>query len=401
MKKKLLSLALALTFCLGLTVPVFAADQTASSMPAINFSLPDGAPPQFLTSTYQIRQANTSQVTLADKTAYITARSKEPEGFSLSVCELPLGTTITVSNLRSDWSSKSGKVDILGVQAYSDPDGDGVYDQWIYNFDNTPPVAPFAEDSVVYPASESGKYYHQAFFTRDNNMGFDTSVLPSSVTFSTDYLNEVFGPNTLVLLQFQVWTVINPDSVTALPTGSSGTIALLVTGEKTADTPNAPTFTDVPAGQWYADPVAWAVEKSITNGTSTTTFSPNQDCTQAQILTFLYRAARGEGAATAEDMDKAISWAREKGMIDGAFKENTPCTRATAVKYIWQAFDKPKAEKASSFTDVDKDADYAEAVSWAVEKNVTNGYGGSDTFAPDRVCNRGEIVTFLYRAYNN
>lgn len=144
MKKKLLSLALALALCFGLTLPAFAADQTAPSMPAIQFSLPGGAPPQFSASTYQIRQASTSQVTLADKTAYITARSEEPEEFSLSVCELPLGTTIPVSNLRGDWSNESGKVDILGVQAYSDPDGDGVYDQWIYNFDNTPPVRLYA-----------------------------------------------------------------------------------------------------------------------------------------------------------------------------------------------------------------------------------------------------------------
>lgn len=400
MKKKLLSLALALALCFGLTLPAFAADQTAPSMPAIQFSLPGGAPPQFSASTYQIRQASTSQVTLADKTAYITARSEEPEEFSLSVCELPLGTTITVSNLRGDWSNESGKVDILGVQAYSDPDGDGVYDQWIYNFDNTPPVAPFTEDSVVYPASESGKYYHQAFFTSDNTVGLDTSVLPSSVTFSTDYLNEVFGPNTLVLLQFQVWTVINPDSVTALPTGSSGTLALLVAGEKTAGTPTVPAFTDVPAGQWYAAPVAWAVEKSITNGTSTTTFSPDQDCTQAQILTFLYRAARSEGTATAEDMDKAIGWAREKGMIDSSFDSNKPCTHSTAVSYIWQAFDQPTA-KASSFTDVPVSAAYAKAVDWAVEKGITKGDGSEDTFAPDKVCTRGHIVTFLYRAYNN
>ena len=83
----------------------------------------------------------------------------------------------------------------------------------------------------------------------------------------------------------------------------------------------APSFTDVPAGEWYADPVAWAVDKGITNGTSTTTFSPTQNCTQAQILTFLYRAARGEGEPTAADMDKAISWAREKGMIRSEGKE--------------------------------------------------------------------------------
>lgn len=164
--------------------------------------------------------------------------------------------------------------------------------------------------------------------------------------------------------------------------------------------PTTPTFTDVSAGEWYADPVAWAVEKDITNGTSSTTFSPSQNCTQAQILTFLYRADRGEGAATAEDMGKAISWAREKGMIDSSFDGNKPCTRSTAVSYIWQAFNKPTA-KASSFTDVPASAAYAKAVDWAVEKGITKGDGSEDAFAPDKVCTRGHIATFLYRAYNN
>lgn len=169
--------------------------------------------------------------------------------------------------------------------------------------------------------------------------------------------------------------------------------------------PTTPTFTDVPAGEWYADPVAWAVQNEITNGYGAKDkFAPGVDCTEAQILTFLYRAAGEPSAAKSpvsvtDSYQDAINWAYEKGMIDRNFKENTPCTRATAVKYIWQAFDKPKAEKASSFTDVDKGADYAEAVSWAVEKDITNGHGGNDTFAPDKVCDRGTIVTFLYRAY--
>lgn len=160
------------------------------------------------------------------------------------------------------------------------------------------------------------------------------------------------------------------------------------------------TFTDVPAGNWAFDSVAWAVENGVTNGYGAKDkFAPTIECTEAQILTFLYRADRGGGTPVAEDMNKAVNWAREKGMIDENFKQNTPCTRAQAVKFIWEAFGKQTATKPASFTDVDKGADYAEAVSWAVEKEITKGYGGNDTFAPDRVCNRGEIVTFLYRAY--
>ena len=87
-------------------------------------------------------------------------------------------------------------------------------------------------------------------------------------------------------------------------------------------------------------------------------------------------------------------------MIDNSFDGNKPCTRSTAVSYIWQAFNKPIA-KASSFTDVPANAAYAKAVNWAVEKGITKGDGSESTFAPDKVCTRGHIVTFLYRAYNN
>lgn len=162
----------------------------------------------------------------------------------------------------------------------------------------------------------------------------------------------------------------------------------------------SPAFPDVPVGEWYADPVTWAVKKNITNGTTATTFSPAQNCTHAQILTFLYRANRGGGAAVSGDMDKAVSWARGKGMVDSSFNGNRFCTRAEAVKYIWQAFNKPGA-RISSFNDVPANADYADAVSWAVEKGVTKGTNTEGTeFSPDTVCTRGHIVTFLYRAYN-
>lgn len=98
--------------------------------------------------------------------------------------------------------------------------------------------------------------------------------------------------------------------------------------------PAAPAFRDVPTNAYYAAPVSWAVSKNITNGTSSTAFSPDQTCTQVQILTFLYRAVRNGGTADASDMDKAINWARGKGMIDGGFDGGKPCTRASAVKFI-------------------------------------------------------------------
>lgn len=161
--------------------------------------------------------------------------------------------------------------------------------------------------------------------------------------------------------------------------------------------PAKPAFSDVPAGAWYSDAVDWAVKKNITTGTGNGKFSPTQNCTHVQILTFLYRAARGGGTASPADMDAAVSWAREKGMIGASFNGAKECTRVEAVNYIWQALDKPAAA-ASSFTDMAGYENYAKAVDWAVASGVTQGTNTAGTmFSPDTVCTRGHIVTFLYR----
>lgn len=165
-------------------------------------------------------------------------------------------------------------------------------------------------------------------------------------------------------------------------------------------------FADVSPDAYYAVPVAWAVEKEITSGTSDTTFSPNQDCTNAQILTFLWRAC-GKPAPEIDNpftnsipdayMQAAV-WAYEQGMVSGStFDTNQPCTRAMAVTYLWQAAGSPAVEEKGIFADVPAGADYAQAVAWAVDNGVTSGTSNS-TFSPDNVCSRGQIVTFLYRA---
>lgn len=378
MRKNVLSLALALIMALSL-LPVAAFASTAEPyLYDVKFVVPDGATaPSLVTASYQVREAKANS---SGTYAYGTAASTNP----ITVYELPLGYGITIDNVRRGNSLSS--TDVVTFQAWSDPDNDGVYEQRVfksrlaesvYSVVSLTEKGPFAStEDVTYT-----NFQVASFFGFKPELGSTTY----SIAFTTDQLCDLFGPNTLLNI-----SVLEGKNYTA-----QMTCTVLLTGKSAA-----PAFTDVPTGEWYADPVAWAVEKSITNGTEPTKFSPNQDCTQAQILTFLYRAQRGERAATAEDMDKAISWAREKGMIDSNFDGNKPCTRSTAVSYIWQAFNKPTA-KASSFTDVPANAAYAKAVDWAVEKGITKGDGSEDTFAPDKVCTRGHIVTFLYRAYNN
>lgn len=166
--------------------------------------------------------------------------------------------------------------------------------------------------------------------------------------------------------------------------------------------PAAPAFTDVAASAYYSTPVQWAVGKGITTGTTASTFSPNNTCTRAQIITFLYRAAgspepKGSGAfsdvAATAYYAKAAQWAAEQGMASGStFAPNAPCTRMMAVEFMWKQAGSPDAD-AAAFTDAS-----SPAVDWAVSAGVTTGVTAS-TFAPDNTCTRAQIVTFLYRAF--
>ena len=164
-------------------------------------------------------------------------------------------------------------------------------------------------------------------------------------------------------------------------------------------------FTDVKSDAYYADAVEWAVDEGITSGTTASTFSPNNTCTTAQILTFLWRANGSPAVSggnpftdvsTGAYYYQAALWAREKGLISGsAFNGDTPCTRADTVTYLWKLAGQPSAG-ASGFTDVPSSASYAQAVAWAVREGITSGTSAS-TFSPDNTCTRAQIVTFLYR----
>ena len=170
-------------------------------------------------------------------------------------------------------------------------------------------------------------------------------------------------------------------------------------------------FTDVPAGSYYEDAVIWAVGKGITSGTSAVTFDPNGNCTRAQAVTFLWRAA-GSPAAKSKVMPftdvpsgsyyyDAVLWAMEQGITKGtsdtAFSPNASCTRAQIVTFLWRANGSPAVSGNSAFTDVASDAYYAAAVTWAEKNGVTGGIGNG-LFGSGNNCTRAQIVTFLYRA---
>ena len=169
-------------------------------------------------------------------------------------------------------------------------------------------------------------------------------------------------------------------------------------------------FYDVPNGAYFYEAVKWAVENGITTGVGNDLFAPEQPCTRAQIVTFLWRAAGSpEPKGTAADMTdvvpgsyyaKAVAWAVENGITtgtaEGTFSPDATCTRAQAVTFLARA-QNAKATGKTAFSDVPADSYFADAVAWAQANGVTTGTSET-TFSPDNDCTRAQIVTFLYRA---
>lgn len=169
-------------------------------------------------------------------------------------------------------------------------------------------------------------------------------------------------------------------------------------------------FRDVSTDAYYYEAVKWAQKKGITGGIGDGLFGPNQPCTRAQIVTFLWRAAGSPVVNYAMDLAdvsgdayyaEAVRWALSQGITtgtaDGKFSPNAPCTRAQAVTFLFRA-SKASADGAPAFSDVAADAYYAEAVKWATDNGITNGTTSS-TFSPGSGCTRAQIVTFLWRLY--
>ena len=169
-------------------------------------------------------------------------------------------------------------------------------------------------------------------------------------------------------------------------------------------------FVDVPSGSYYEDAVDWAVANGITTGTDAAHFSPDGICTRAQAVTFLWRAA-GRPAPESRTMPftdvpadsyyyDAVLWAVENGITKGTssttFSPDNTCTRAQIVTFLWRSEQSPAAGSSNPFTDVSADAYYADAVLWAVKEAITTGTTRT-TFSPDAECTRAQIVTFLWR----
>lgn len=181
-----------------------------------------------------------------------------------------------------------------------------------------------------------------------------------------------------------------------------------VCGAKSAEA--APEFDDVKPGAFYFDAVQWTVENGITNGTGKNTFSPNDVCSRYQIVMFLWRAAgqpEAKAAVSFADVKpgdifyEAVQWAVERGITKGtsstSFSPYAPCTRGQIVTFLYRSAGSPKVSGACDFSDVSAGSFCHNAVIWASFEGITNGTSAG-RFSPNEGCTRAQVVTFLYRA---
>lgn len=395
MSKKLLSLALALVMCLGLTIPAFAAE----SKWKVEVVGKTDAEISLGKKSFTVRDwviSGTFKDDELDMIGNIWTKTDSHQWTAENVYALSKGDEVVFT--------KGGEsFEEFYMTAWSDPDGDGVYDQLIGNITSEDYSSTFLPANAAGPVRDfyaqtytlfympSLGYLQQMGRTPDGYGSWDLTdtggVSPvTELKMSPDFLLDIYGANTIV-------NIMTPDK--------SWNCTILVEGNTTQPTvPTVGGFTDVKTGDYFADPVLWAVEKKITAGTSATTFSPNTTCTQGQILTFLWRA-KGEPKPTGtvsgtQYYATAAQWGKEQGLTDN-FSAEADCTRAMVVTYLWKLAGSPKTGT-SDFTDIPANADYAQAVAWAVEQDITSGTGNGQ-FSPNSTCTRGQIVTFLYRAF--
>ncbi len=253
----------------------------------------------------------------------------------------------------------------------------------------------------------------QISLVHDGDFGFRASLTLNVGTENAGQYGTLYYYNGEGELEYVSSELIDEDGNVVFTFSHASDYVIVIGEERDAEEEIENPFKDVQEGQYYYKPVLWAVENSITAGLSATEFGPNETCTRAQIVTFLWRAAGRPEVTTAINpftdvpsdayYTKAVLWAVEKGITAGLsateFGPGETCTRAQIVAFLWRAFGKQEPTTTTNpFTDVPANAYYAKAVLWAVENNITAGLS-STKFGPEAACTRGQVVSFLYRAY--
>lgn len=378
MKRRLIAIASALALSLGLTVPAGAQfiveTQAQTTIEAVLAEFPDPTPEDML----EIRNRSTGSAPLEYSGGYLLTDPTMGDGVNVIL------------------SSAPAQVAILSIPAYSwETDGASPRDTFVFQVPIGTVISgvdagAWSLDYLGRSTVEGESLYDNTYF--DQVEEYVAIREPMPITIETTDIYE-FGFTDSIYGYVYVQGVEDMEPISP------------VDESETSDGQ----FTDVTTQDYFADPVVWAVENGITAGTGPDTFGPHNTCTTAQIITFLWRAYGSQApTVTAPFLDisgddyyaDAAAWAWEKGLISGdVFGGNAPATRAATMTYLWKLAGQPNAG-AAGFSDVPADADYATAVDRAVEEGITAGTG-EDTFSPDSICTRAQIVTFLYKALVN
>ncbi len=338
MKKKLLSLALALVMCLSLTVPAFAAAEQKITVGDETYT----AVLQAIMSEEEDKPVALKLETDVQVTATIVLGSSDYGG-------LFNGQTMTVA-------SHDVTIDLNGHTLTG------------------------GKDMAVFEVQA----------------GYKLTVIDSSADKAGKLVTQ--GEKDVVVAEGATYVPLTTES--AKPEEKPTEAPEEKPEETPEEKPAAPAFSDVAATSPFAAAIDWAVEQKIAAGYNDGTFRPGNTCMVSHILIFLWRANGSEGAGESSTEELAATkWAVKANLgLQDSNLLREPCTRALAVTFLWKAAGSPEMKTEKTFTDVAADAEYAQAVAWAVESGVTAGTGDGTTFSPDATCTRGQIATFLYRA---
>ena len=322
------------------------------------------------------------------------------------------GLTVTGSTLNPNagtlvWVDNAGNV-LPGTTAVA---ANTTY-KWLFTPTDANYTTLTGSIELYHKSSSSGGWYY-TYYTIKATAGTNGSISPSGWTSVRDGWDQTFtitpdkgyavakvlvdGKSVGAVKSYTFKNVTKDHTIEAIFMKSNGN-------------PQTGVFVDVAEGSYYEEAIDWAVEKGVTNGVSSNMFAPNDPCTRAQIVTFLWRAAGSPAPKSMSSFTdvpadafyaKAVAWAVENGITsgtgEGKFSPNSTCTRAQAVTFLYRASGSPAVSGSAEFSDVATNAYYANAVAWAAKKGITTGIGGG-LFGSDNDCTRGQIVTFLWRA---
>ena len=351
-----------------------------------------------------------------EKTINVTINKATPAGTPTYTAITTSGKTLANANLTVGTITPAGTIrwnagDTQSVAANT------AYD-WTFeptdtvNYNNlTGSITPYV---VSYSGGGGGSYTPSYSITVDKTENGTITVSPKSAS-KGDTVTVTVKPDKGYELDTLKVLDKNGDALKLTEKNGKYTFTMpagkvTVKGSFVEETP-VQIFKDVPVDAYYYEAVKWAAEKGITGGVGNGLFAPNQPCTRAQIVTFLWRAAGSPAPKNPSTSfgdvkpgsfyEQAVAWAVENGITggtgDGKFSPDATCTRAQAVTFLYRAAGSPKVSGSAEFGDVATNAYYADAVAWAAKNGITGGIGGG-LFGSGNDCTRAQIVTFLYRS---